>query len=315
MKTMVSIITPCYNARPYLPATWRSIKRQTFTDWEWVIWEDGSTDGSAEWLAELAKRDTRVRVFGGERTGRAGAGRNRCILHSGGEFIAFLDADDLWHPLFLEKQLGTLKSHSSHAIAYCNMREFYSEAEKRATPPPRVWDRKDLGNEALRAVLEKGVATPFTFMMKREVFDTVGPFEEKLSYEDYEWTIRALQRYSLIRTRGLLAAYRIHPSNSTKTWKKSFEGHELLYQVLERKGLLKGQGGKAFRSVYALRKLEHILDGHLNESANAALVFAWYWWPANLSRWILLSLLLVPRSKKGMLYRFLKTIQKKGDRE
>ncbi|MEO0708313.1 MAG: glycosyltransferase family A protein, partial [Cyanobacteria bacterium J06649_5] len=92
----VSIVIPAYNAMEYLPHTVESVLQQTFRDFEVVIVNDGSTDNIKYWF-DQAVRDPRFRLISQENQGIAGA-RNAGIANTQGEFIAFLDADDLWHP-------------------------------------------------------------------------------------------------------------------------------------------------------------------------------------------------------------------------
>lgn len=103
--TAVSVITPTYNAAKYIEETYHSLKSQSFTDWEWVITDDGSGDETPAILRELAKTDSRLRLeIGKGNTGPAVA-RNRSIERASGRYIAFLDADDQWLPRKLEKQI------------------------------------------------------------------------------------------------------------------------------------------------------------------------------------------------------------------
>ena len=90
---MISIITPVYNAEPYLEQCLESVLRQDYTDWEWILVNDGSTDGSLGILRAYAGRDNRIRVFTQENQGPAAA-RNRALEHVKGEYVTSLDSDD-----------------------------------------------------------------------------------------------------------------------------------------------------------------------------------------------------------------------------
>lgn len=112
----VSIITPCWNGEKYIGETIESVLGQTYPDWEMLIVDDGSTDGSRRIAAEYAGRDRRIRLFSQENAGSAAA-RNRGIREASGRYIALLDADDLWDPSFLEKQLAFMKEKK--AVCVC----------------------------------------------------------------------------------------------------------------------------------------------------------------------------------------------------
>jgi len=101
---VVSIVMPLYNKRPYVRRAIESIQQQTFVDWELIIIDDGSTDGSA---SEVPIDDKRIRLFWQENSGPAAA-RNYGIREARGEFITFLDADDYYYPRKLEKEAELL---------------------------------------------------------------------------------------------------------------------------------------------------------------------------------------------------------------
>lgn len=113
----VSVVMPVHNAARFLATTLASVQAQSMPDWELVAVDDGSTDGSAEILAEAAKHDTRIRPASthdshGKGSKGAGVARNLGMDIATGRYVAFLDADDLWHPDKLELHLGWLESQS-----------------------------------------------------------------------------------------------------------------------------------------------------------------------------------------------------------
>ncbi len=106
----VSVIIPAFNAAEYLERTVQSVLDQSFQDWELVLVDDASTDATRELMARLEAQDARIRpVFLEQNCGMPARPRNMGIAHAGGEWIAFLDADDIWHPRKLELQLRALK--------------------------------------------------------------------------------------------------------------------------------------------------------------------------------------------------------------
>jgi glycosyltransferase involved in cell wall biosynthesis len=109
----VSVIIPAYNSGPYLDEAVQSVIAQTFTDWECIVIDDGSTED----LTRVENMDPRVRLLRQPNRGTQAA-RNNGILHSTGEFIAFLDHDDLWLPSKLEKQIAAMRGSSE--LAFCH---------------------------------------------------------------------------------------------------------------------------------------------------------------------------------------------------
>ena len=111
----VSIITPCYNASRFISQTIDSVLTQTFTDWEMIIVDDGSKDDSSDIVEKYVKKDSRIRLIQQPNGGSANA-RNHGIREATGRYIALLDADDLWLPQFLEKQIEFMKEKNAICV-------------------------------------------------------------------------------------------------------------------------------------------------------------------------------------------------------
>ena len=120
----ISVIIPIYNAEATILETIESIQQQTFFDWEIVAIDDGSTDGTLELLYSI--KDERIKIFSYENSGVAVA-RNRGIANASGEYIAFLDADDLWTPTKLKSQLAALQNNPKAGVAYSWTYDLYEE--------------------------------------------------------------------------------------------------------------------------------------------------------------------------------------------
>lgn len=119
-KSLVSVITPCYNGGVYLSETIKSVMTQTYPHWEMIIVDDGSTDGSEEIAQKYAANDSRIQSVRQSNGGSASA-RNRGIRMARGRYIALLDADDLWEPEFLERQLAFMKRENALCV-FCSYR-------------------------------------------------------------------------------------------------------------------------------------------------------------------------------------------------
>ena len=117
---LVSVIVPTYNRRYCLPNALGSVLAQTHTNWEVVLVDDGSTDGTAELVAEQFGADPRFRYFQ-QRNGGVSNARNTAIAHARGDFIAFLDSDDLWKPWKLEVQLACLHRFPELGMVWTDM--------------------------------------------------------------------------------------------------------------------------------------------------------------------------------------------------
>lgn len=113
----VSIITPVFNSSKFLEETIASVLNQTFTDWEWMITDDKSTDNSVEIIQKI--NDSRIQLILSDKNGGAGHARNLSLKQASGRFITFLDADDFWEPNFLEEMIWFMKKENTE-LAYSN---------------------------------------------------------------------------------------------------------------------------------------------------------------------------------------------------
>lgn len=115
MNETVSIIVPVYNAKRFLRQTMDSVRAQTYTDWELLLVDDCSTDGSAQLIEEYAreKGDHRIRLISQPSNLGAAKARNRGVEEAQGRYIAYLDADDLWESVKLEHQLAFLQKEEA----------------------------------------------------------------------------------------------------------------------------------------------------------------------------------------------------------
>lgn len=107
---LVSIITPSYNSKRFIEDTVKSVQNQTYTNWEMIIVDDCSNDGTREMLTRLADLDERIKVFFMNENSGAAIARNKALKEAKGKFIAFLDSDDMWHKTKLEKQLAFMRN-------------------------------------------------------------------------------------------------------------------------------------------------------------------------------------------------------------
>jgi teichuronic acid biosynthesis glycosyltransferase TuaG len=112
-NSLVSIITPSFNSEKFIAETIQSVKNQTYSNWEMIIVDDCSTDKTVSIIEEFLAKDNRIRFFQLDKNSGAGIAREIALSKAQGDYIAFLDADDLWKPLKLEKQLQFLKDNSA----------------------------------------------------------------------------------------------------------------------------------------------------------------------------------------------------------
>lgn len=126
----VSIITPAYNAELFLEETVKSVQAQTFTNWEMLIVDDCSTDNTYALAKKLASKDNRIKVLKNTQNSGVAATRNYALDIATGEYIAFIDSDDLWLPEKLKKQVAFM-NQGDYVLTYTNYRKFNSETGER----------------------------------------------------------------------------------------------------------------------------------------------------------------------------------------
>lgn len=112
MSSLVSIITPCFNSEKYVSQTIQSVISQTHQNWELLLTDDCSSDATFSIISNFASQDPRIKAFKLDKNSGAGLARNFAIQKAQGNYIAFLDADDLWKPEKLEKQINFMQTQN-----------------------------------------------------------------------------------------------------------------------------------------------------------------------------------------------------------
>ncbi len=182
----VSVIIPTYNRYTLLCEAIASVRAQTFTDYELIVVDDGSTDNTPS-LAD----DPDLRYLAPQRTGMPGASRNRGAAAARGEYLAFLDSDDLYLPEKLKKQTDLLDAQPE--IPLVHTRELWKRGEKTVSQKGQKHQRE---GDIFADALWKCTIGPSTVMMRKTVFETLGGFDETLEVaEDYEFWLRLTARY------------------------------------------------------------------------------------------------------------------------
>lgn len=109
---LVSIITPTFNSEKYIAQTIASVQHQTHSNWEMILVDDGSTDNTTQLITAFLEKDDRIKLYSLPKNSGAGVARNEAIQMANGNYIAFLDSDDLWMPTKLEKQIDFMISQN-----------------------------------------------------------------------------------------------------------------------------------------------------------------------------------------------------------
>jgi len=219
-RQLVSVVIPTYNARQFLNQAVASVANQTFRNLEVIIVDDGSTDGT-EPPSQAQMGDIPLRYVRQSNQGPSAA-RNRGLAEAAGEFIAFLDADDLWLPSKLEHQMQYFRQHFDYGLVYTDIA--YTDAAGKVVAPSAF---KVIGHDPGRGgegwVFERELLNNFIFpstvVMRRCIFDDVGLFDPRLvPAEMTDLFLRISRRYQVGCVPLTLAKRRRHKEALTATF-------------------------------------------------------------------------------------------------
>lgn len=132
---LVSVITPVHNAARFVSQAIESVRAQTWPDWELILCDDASSDGSAELCRRHAAADPRIRLVARETRGGTAAARNSALAEASGRYVAFLDADDWWAPAKLERQVAFMRARGA-ALAFTGFQRVAADGTPLRAPDP-----------------------------------------------------------------------------------------------------------------------------------------------------------------------------------
>jgi glycosyltransferase involved in cell wall biosynthesis len=216
---LISCIVPVLNGELYIRESLDSILAQTYKAIEIIVLDDGSTDGTVSIVREYGGQ---VKYFWQPNGGLASA-RNRGIDVAQGEFISFLDADDLWHPEKLERQVKRFNTRTELEFSVTHVRNFWS---------PELTDEMERHNDE-RLFLSWPGYTCNTLLARKDIFESVGEFNASIMVgEDIDWFFRAAELGVTGELMPEVLAYRrLHRSNMTRL--KASESREVLLKIVK----------------------------------------------------------------------------------
>lgn len=232
IEGLVSIIMPSYNAARFIGESINSVLLQTYSNWELLIVDDCSKDNSVEVVRKFANIDKRVVLFSLEKNVGAAAARNVAIEHAQGQYIAFLDSDDVWDEYKLEKQLAFMKQYS-YAFTFSNyyvMEENGKKTENIVKVPSSLSYHQYLRNTIIGCL---------TVIIDRQ---QTGDFKMPLIKSSHDmalWLLIMKRGFKAYGLKDVLAGYRlVSTSNTARKWKaakdvwkvyREIEGLSVLY--------------------------------------------------------------------------------------
>ena len=221
-QSLVSVIVNCYNGEKYLREAIDSVYAQTYANWEIIFWDNGSADKTPV-IAQ--KYDEKLRYFRSEKTVSLGEARNLAIGKAKGEYIAFLDSDDIWLPEKLEEQLPLFK-RTQIGLVYCDATYFnengYEKSQhgKSDQPSGRIFEE----------LLKRSSITMSTAIVRTSHLDQLDHlFDSVFDFvEDTDFFIRLARIVEVDYVPLSLIKYRIHPKSASYTHLRDFSREHAL---------------------------------------------------------------------------------------
>jgi len=223
----ITVVIPTYNRASYVCSAIDSVLLQTFEDFEIIVIDDGSTDDT---LARLsAYRDKRLKVIHQNNLSQ-GIARNTGILESSGEYIAFLDSDDVWLPDKLELQYMQLRRSLNCFWSYTNAFSFQNSINNLYDFSERMILHS--GSISSKLIKLNFIGTS-TVMVKKDCFDSVGLFSDLPKAQDWDIWLRLASKFDICMVPEALVGYRVHEGMVTKNQTPYF-AHLCHIRVLNR---------------------------------------------------------------------------------
>ncbi|HYR51621.1 MAG TPA: glycosyltransferase [Candidatus Dormibacteraeota bacterium] len=244
----VSVIIPTFNRRDYLAEAIASVLAQTFTDYEIVVVDDGSTDGTRELIEERYPRSTIVYQYQLNRG--SSAARNAGMRAARGELLAFLDSDDLWLPRKLELQVPLFDRNRIVGFVFCGSAGITKSGGYREVREPT----EEYRGRALRAMLYRNMMPTPTVVFRKHLVTEVGYMYEDLSFgEDWNYWLRIAARCEVDFVPEILVHYRAAPGGLSGIDFDSYRRNTVgLYE-----GLFREPATAALFEPYRMEALSH----------------------------------------------------------
>jgi glycosyltransferase involved in cell wall biosynthesis len=223
-----SIIIPTYNRANFIEETIKSVLSQTMKNLEVIIVDDGSTDGTKEIIKNLATNDDRIKYLYQENCGRPSVPRNIGFKNSTGEYISFLDSDDIWLPQKLEKQIELFEKDKSGKLGFVDCK-YIIIGENSEEIKQNYSSHGYRGNILKQMLKDHLIITPGSVLIKRSIINTVGLLDERLKcLDDWDMWLRISKHYKIDFVNKKLFKYRVHKNSFTVNLSMDNKRHDVV---------------------------------------------------------------------------------------
>ncbi len=221
-QPLVSVVIPLYNCEAFAAEAIQSVLAQTYKNFEIIVVNDGSTDGSAAAVRPFREK---IRYIEQKNSGSAVA-RNSGVNMAKGELIAFLDADDVWLPHRLEAHVEQFQLDPKLGLAHSD-RVLFDSATGQEFPEDDFMHLKGRDGYILRELFEYNFICTQSVMMRKACFDAVGLFDSNFrAAQDYDLWLRTCEKYKARYIPGVVTRYRIHSGQISWKFDLSYESEK-----------------------------------------------------------------------------------------
>jgi glycosyltransferase involved in cell wall biosynthesis len=229
---LVSVVIPAFNVERFIGETLDAVLQQTYDNFEVIVVDDGSTDRTAELVREYSQRDPRIRLYLQSNLGPSEA-RNTAIAKSRGQFIAPLDADDIWYPEKLQKQVDCmLRFGPNTGVVY----SWTAYLDEQGSLTGGFSARTDEGRVFLRLLCSNFIATGSVPLIRRSCFAEVGGYRpEFVGLEDKELYLRIAEKHEFRVVPEFLVGYRQVRGSTSHAYARIEECHKRLTNEIRRR--------------------------------------------------------------------------------
>jgi hypothetical protein len=237
--TLVSIVTPAYNAAASLPETVASVLAQSYPHWEYLIVNDGSKDNTLEVARALAEKDERIKVIDQANQGVSTA-RNTGLAAAKGELLAVLDADDTWLPDNLQLKVKALEDHPEADWVFSD--GYFCDSKLQNPQAQEATPTTDLVTDILRWEGDIVPYPPGNVIMRRKCYDEGIRFDPKFSTAaDQDFCLQLGHRYQWLHLPERLWNYRMSPQSMSQNIAVMEKDHIGVYKKAEAQGMFKSE--------------------------------------------------------------------------
>ena len=236
-RPLVSVVVPAYNAETFLERTLQSVRDQSYCHLEALVVDDGSRDRTPEIVQAVAQQDPRIKLLQQPNSGVAAA-RNLGIQHARGEFIAPIDADDLWHPHALEKMVALFKtSNPQVGVVYT----WSMDVDEQAQSTGGFHAATVTGNVHKTLICHNFLGNASSTLIRKACLDQLGGYNPEFrgqnaqGCEDWDLYLRLAEHYDFAVVPEFLVGYRKVTGSMSGSFSQMARSQQLMLQVVRRK--------------------------------------------------------------------------------